>query len=235
MVRRYDSTIVIPHFLTIVPSYDRTIVQHGFLDFYICFHEIHNMPLTLRQRFLNLPNTITMGRFAAVPLLMVVMLFINDRRWTLDYTAAAIFVVAMISDIIDGYIARKRGIISVFGQFFDPLADKLLFLVAMIFMVELGRMPAWIVCIFLGREVIVTALRGVAIDEGIIIAASRWGKNKSALISMTTVCLLIHHPLWGIQWRLVGWIFIWPALGFSLASGVHYTVGFVRALKRKNS
>lgn len=200
------------------------------------------MPLTLRERFLNLPNYITLGRFAAVPLLMLLMLWMNDQdpffeetNRKLSYWSAVLFILAMISDIIDGYIARRRKIISVFGQFFDPLADKLLFLVAMIFMVELGRLPAWIVCIFLGREVIVTALRGVAIDEGIVIAASRWGKYKSALISTTTVGLLIHYPLFNIHWRMMAWVFIWPALLFSLASGVHYTVGFIKALKGKNS
>lgn len=198
------------------------------------------MPLTLRERFLNLPNYITLGRFLAIPLLMVVMLLMNDAEPSfektnrnLSYLATAIFIVAMISDIIDGYIARKRKIISVFGQFFDPLADKLLFLVAMIFMVELGRMPAWLVCIFLGREVMVTALRGVAIDEGIVIAASQLGKYKSALISTTTVGLLIHYPLFGVHWRSIAWVFIWPALVFSLASGMHYTAGFVKALKKK--
>lgn len=197
------------------------------------------MPLPLRERFLNLPNYITMGRLLAIPLLIVVMLFLDDRNLAfektnraLSYTATLIFLVAMVSDMIDGYIARRRKIISVFGQFFDPLADKLLFLTAMIFMVELGRLPGWIVCIFLGREVIVTALRGVAIDEGIVIAASRWGKHKSALISVTTVGLLIHYPLWGVQWRSIAWLFVWPALVFSLASGVHYVVGFVRELKK---
>lgn len=198
------------------------------------------MPPTLRQRFLNLPNYITLGRFTAVPALIVIMLFMDDNDYsrlslnkTLSYTAAGIFILAMVSDIIDGYFARKRKIISTFGQFFDPLADKLLFLVAMIFMVELGRLPAWIVSIFLAREVIVTALRGVAIDEGIVIPASHWGKYKSALVSTTSVGLLIHYPLFDIEWRLMGWVFIGPALIFSLASGIHYTAGFVRALRKK--
>ncbi|MDP2599914.1 MAG: CDP-diacylglycerol--glycerol-3-phosphate 3-phosphatidyltransferase [Deltaproteobacteria bacterium] len=189
------------------------------------------MPLTLRQRFLNVPNYITMGRVMAVPVLMAVMMFM--RGPAMSYTAAAIFILAMVSDMIDGYYARKFNIISTFGQFFDPLADKLLFLVAMIFMVQLGRMPAWIVCIFLGREVIVTTLRSVAIDEGVVIAASTWGKYKSALVSTTTVGLLIHYPLFGINWRMMAWVFIWPALFFSIMSGVHYTVGFIQELKKK--
>lgn len=199
------------------------------------------MGLTLRQRFLNLPNYITMGRLLAIPLLMVLLFFMDDRspgfektNRALSFAAAAVFILAMISDIIDGWIARRRKIISVFGQFFDPLADKLLFLVAMIFMVELGRLPAWIVCIFLGREIIVTALRGVAIDEGIVIAASAWGKHKSALISIVTVGLLIHYPLWGVQWRSIAWVFIWPALVFSIASGVQYTTRFASELKKRS-
>lgn len=199
------------------------------------------MSLTLRQRFFNLPNYITVGRFFAVPMLMIVLGWVDDKNLaqkslnaTLSYTAAGIFILAMISDIIDGYYARKYNIVSTFGQFFDPLADKLLFLVAMIYMVGLERLPAWLVCIFLAREVIVTALRGVAIDEGIIIAASHWGKYKSAIVSTTTVGLLIHYPLFDIEWRLMAWVFIWPALIFSIASGVHYTVSFVQALRKKS-
>ncbi|MDO8493895.1 MAG: CDP-diacylglycerol--glycerol-3-phosphate 3-phosphatidyltransferase [Deltaproteobacteria bacterium] len=199
------------------------------------------MPLTLKQRFFNIPNYITMGRFIAVLILAIVMGFMDDagripvdRNRDLSYASAAIFTLAMISDMVDGYLARRMKIISTFGQFFDPLADKLLFLVAMIFMVELGRIPAWIVCIFLSREVIVTALRGVAIDEGIMIDASHWGKYKSAVVSTTSVGLLIHYPLWGINFRMMAWVFIWPALILSLASGVHYTVGFVKALRQKN-
>lgn len=186
----------------------------------------------MRDRFLNLPNYITMGRFVAVPALVVIMIYMDGHE-ILSAVAAGIFVLAMLSDIVDGYYARKYKIISTFGQFFDPLADKLLFLVAMIFMVELGRLPAWIVSIFLSREVIVTALRGVAIDEGIIIPASHWGKYKSALVSTATVALLLHYPFFGIEWRLIGWVFVWPALVFSLASGVHYTAGFVKELRKK--
>lgn len=190
--------------------------------------------MTLRDRFLNWPNYITLGRFVAVLLLAIVMGLMEDRRY-LSYTAAVIFLLAMISDMLDGYLARRMKIVSTFGQFVDPLADKLLFLVAMIFMVELGRLPAWMVCIFLAREVIVTTLRGVAIDEGVVIAASHWGKYKSAAISTATVCLLIHYPLWGINVRMIAWALLWPAVILSLISGVHYTVGFVQALRQKNN
>ena len=171
--------------------------------------------------------------------MMILMCFLNDDDYryesanrVLSFWSAGLFVLAMLSDILDGYFARKRKIISTFGQFFDPLADKLLFLVAMIFMAELGRLPAWMVCIFLAREVIVTALRGVAIDEGIVIAASHWGKYKSAFVSCATVALILHYPVFGIHVREVGWVLIWPSLIASIASGFHYIAGFVRELKK---
>lgn len=199
------------------------------------------MAESLKKQFLNTPNYITMGRLLAVPIMIVMMGYMDDRDLSklrlnvaLSYGCAGLFFLAMMSDIVDGYLARKHKIISVFGQFFDPLADKLLFLVAMIFMVELGRIPAWIVCIFLAREVIVTTLRGVAIDNGIVIPASHWGKYKSAFVSTTSVGLLIHYPLWGIEWRMMAWVFIWPSLLFSFGSGIHYTVGFVRELRKRN-
>lgn len=198
-------------------------------------------PVSLKKRFLNLPNYITMGRIVAVFALAVVMDFIRPEAYAhlgwnrmLSFASAIVFLAAMASDLVDGWIARRHNIVSTFGQFFDPLADKLMFLVAMLYMVDLDRLPAWIVAIFLSREVIVTALRGLAIDEGIIIAASQWGKYKQAFTSAATGALLFHYPFFGIDWRLIGWVFIWPALIFSVASGLHYIVGFVKALRELN-
>ena len=193
------------------------------------------MPGTLRARFLNIANYITMGRIVAVFLLLVLMLFVEDGGPIFSYIAAGFFLLVMISDMVDGYYARKCNITSTFGQFFDPLADKLLFLVAMILMIPLGRIPAWMVSLFLIREVIVTALRSIAIDEGVVIAASEWGKYKSAFVTGATTAFLIHYRLWGIEWRMIGWVLIWPALIFSMISGVHYIFGFVRELKKQKS
>lgn len=187
------------------------------------------------HRFLNLPNWITIGRLLAVPLLLVLMLFMDDAsphiaiNRTLSFVSAVLFTLAMCSDMVDGYLARKRGLQSTFGKFIDPLADKMLFLVAMIMMIQLGRMPAWIVAVLFIREVTVTALRGVAVDDGIVIAASHWGKYKSAFISAATVGLLLHYPFFGIQWRLIAWIFLVPSILLSIGSGLHYTIGFFRA------
>ncbi len=193
-----------------------------------------------RSTYLNLPNWITIGRLLAVPFLLGLMLFMDDKdpyrlslNRTLSFISAMIFMLAMCSDLVDGYLARKRGLSSTFGKFMDPLADKMLFLVAMIMMIPLGRIPAWIVCVFLMREVTVTALRGIAIDEGVVIAASHLGKYKSAFVSTATVGLLMHYPFFGLQWRLIAWVLLVPSLIFSVVSGLHYAIGFFRGLPAK--
>jgi CDP-diacylglycerol--glycerol-3-phosphate 3-phosphatidyltransferase len=189
--------------------------------------------------FLDPANCVTMGRLVAVPALMIILLFVDDNRAgptdrTLSFVAAIVFTAAMISDIVDGYLARRHASRSrlaiVFGKLSDPLADKVLFLVAMVMMIPLGRIPAWVVSLFLIRGVGVTALRGIAAGEGMVIAASRWGKYKSAFITCATVGLLMHYPFFGINWRMAAWVVLVPALFFSLYSGLHYTVGFVRAV-----
>lgn len=191
------------------------------------------------QNYLNLPNWITIGRILAVPVLLVMMLFLNDSgphihvNRTLSFISTMIFTAAMCSDMVDGYFARKRGLTSTFGKFIDPLADKMLFLVAMIMMIPLGRIPAWLVAVFFIREVTVTALRGIAVDEGIVIAASNLGKYKSAFVSSATVGLLLHYPFFGIQWRLIAWVLLVPALVFSVASGLHYSIGFFRGVSKQ--
>lgn len=194
---------------------------------------------TSRKEFLNIPNYITLGRLAAVPILLILMLFTREKDGALTLSpafslaAGLVFVIAMTSDMVDGYYARKYNISSTFGKFFDPLADKLLFLTAMIMMIPLGRIPAWIVAIFFIREVTVTALRGIAVDRRIVIAASSWGKYKSVFVSVTCTGLLLHYPFVDIEWRLIGWLFMFPALAFSVGSGIHYAVGFTWALTQE--
>jgi CDP-diacylglycerol--glycerol-3-phosphate 3-phosphatidyltransferase len=189
-----------------------------------------------------LPNWITIGRLIAVPVLLVLMLYMNDgnsgyerTNQTLSFISACLFTLAMLSDMVDGYLARKKGISSTFGKFIDPLADKLLFLVAMIMMIPLGRIPAWVVSIFLMREVMVTALRGIAVDDGIVISASHWGKYKSAFVSCAAVGLLMHYPFFGIQWRLIAWVLMVPSLLISVGSGLHYAIGFFRGISKANA
>lgn len=192
------------------------------------------------MKFLNLPNWITLARLMTAPVLLVLMLFLDDSgphvtaNRAFSFASALLFTAAMCTDLIDGYLARRRRTTSTFGKFIDPLADKMLFLVAMIMMIPLGRIPAWLVAIFFVREVTVTALRGIAVDEGVVIAASGWGKYKSAFVSVATVGLLLHYPFFDIQWRLMAWIFLMPALVFSVASGLHYSLGFFREVGRRS-
>ena len=191
-----------------------------------------------RKEFLNIPNYITLGRLFTVVAMFVLMLFTKKEggQTTLppvpSLAAALVFVVASISDLFDGYYARKYNISSTFGKFFDPLADKLLFLTAMIMMIPLGRIPAWLVVLFFVREVVITALRGIAVDSKIVIAASQWGKYKSIFVTIVCTGLLIHYPWWGLEWKYMGWVFMPIALLFSLGSGIHYTAGFIRGLKK---
>lgn len=192
----------------------------------------------MSNNYLNLPNWITIGRILAAPVILVLMLFLDDDgrhvaiNKTLSFVTAIIFMLAMCTDMVDGYLARKRDLISTFGKFIDPLADKMLFLVAMIMMIPLGRIPAGIVAILFIREVTITALRGLAIDEGIVIAANSWGKYKSAFVSSATVALLMHYPFFGIEWRLIGWVLLVPAMIFSIFSALHYSIGFFRRAGR---
>lgn len=190
------------------------------------------------RKYLNLPNWITIARILAAPVILVIMIFLDDAgshpsiNRTLSFITAVIFALAMSSDMVDGYYARKRGQTSTFGKFIDPLADKMLFLVAMIMMVPLGRIPAWLVAIFFIREVTVTALRGIAVDEGIVIAASDLGKYKSAFVSVATVGLLMHYPFFGIYWRMIAWVLLIPSFVLSIISGLHYSIGFFTAVGR---
>lgn len=192
----------------------------------------------MHNRFWNIPNSITFARLIVAPILLVLMLFLDyastDENLSriLSFAAAMLFSVAMASDMVDGYYARKYKLTSTFGKFLDPLADKILFLTAMIMMIPLQRISGWIVAIFFIREVTITALRGIAVEEGIVIEASHWGKYKSAFVSTATVGMLLHYPFFGIEWRLISWLFLWPALLLSIGSGLHYTIGFFRGLNR---
>ena len=138
----------------------------------------------------------------------------------MDYVALAIFIVASLTDLIDGKIARKYNLVTNFGKFMDPLADKLLVCAALIGLVELGRIPAWIVIIIISREFIISGFRLVASDNGVVIAANYWGKFKT-VFQMIMVCLMI-ADIPGL--RLVTEIVMWIALLLTVISLVDYLV-----------
>ncbi|MBT3181417.1 MAG: CDP-diacylglycerol--glycerol-3-phosphate 3-phosphatidyltransferase [Deltaproteobacteria bacterium] len=190
---------------------------------------------------MNVANLITICRLIAVPVMVILMLFVDDSsrdlalNRELSFLSAVLFTIAMGSDMIDGYVARRYNMTSVFGKFMDPLADKMLFIAAMIMMIQLGRIPAWLVAVFFMREVAVTSLRAIAASEGIVIQASNWGKYKSAFVSTATIGLLMHYPFFGINWRMIGWALMVPSLIFSIYSGFHYAIGFLKAVPLPDS
>ena len=140
---------------------------------------------------MNVPNCLTLLRILMVPVFVVFMLV--DIFGAADqYIAGVIFILASITDTLDGYLARKNNQITVFGKFMDPLADKLLVCSAMICLVELRLLPSWIVIIIVGREFIISGFRLIAAERGIVIAASYWGKFKT-VSQMIMVILLVFH------------------------------------------
>jgi len=190
-----------------------------------------------RKEFLNLPNYISLARILSVPLIVVMMMMINDNvpaRQTfnslISFLCALFYGIASFTDVIDGFLARRRNIEGSFGKFFDPVADKLLNLAAMIMLIPLGRMPAWFVILILVREVMITMLRGVAANEQIVIQASKWGKYKNAFGSFGIAFLILHYPHFGVHWLLVGWVLIIVSAVFSIGSGAHYVWKFVQKI-----
>ena len=138
---------------------------------------------------MNLPNKLTILRVCMIPFFVIFMLteFAGDAG---KYIALIIFIVASLTDWLDGYLARRDNLVTNFGKFMDPLADKLLVSAAMICLIETGSLPAWIVIVIISREFIISGYRLVASDNGVVIAASYWGKFKT-MAQMIMVILLI--------------------------------------------
>lgn len=191
-----------------------------------------------RREYFNLPNYLTLGRVALIPVVMILMAQIGPEHpdsynFTMGLIAAGVFIIAGLSDLVDGYYARKYQINSIFGKYFDPLADKLMVLTIMIMLIPMGRVPAWIVVLFLGRELAITALRGIATAEGLELPADSWGKKKTALQTVAIVALLIHYEVWGMSGQEVGWIVLLLALTMALLSGANYIYRFAQSILKK--
>ena len=154
---------------------------------------------------MNLPNKLTILRMIMIPVFLVV-LYIPGLGMAGNIAAAAIFILASITDFLDGKIARKYNLVTNFGKFMDPLADKLLVCSALIALVDFDKVAAWIVIIIIAREFIISGFRLIAADNGVVIAASYWGKFKT-VFQMVAVCLLIVDiPVLHILTQLILWI-----------------------------
>lgn len=167
---------------------------------------------------MNLPNKLTMFRVILIPFFVVVMMvdITSYDKWI----ALAIFIIASLTDLLDGKIARKYNLVTNFGKFMDPLADKLLVCSAMICLVELSKIPAWIVIVIIAREFIISGFRLIASDNGVVIAASYWGKFKTTF-QMVMICLMIADIA---EISLFTTIVMWAALALTVISLVDYLV-----------
>jgi CDP-diacylglycerol--glycerol-3-phosphate 3-phosphatidyltransferase len=180
------------------------------------------------KSILSHPNTLTLFRIAAVPIIVILMLYPNRLS---TWIAAILFSLAAITDYFDGYIARKFGLVSNLGKVMDPVADKLLVSSAFIMLTALGWVPAWMVCIIIGREIAVTGLRNIIAEKGEDVSASSLGKYKTGFQIAAIIPLLIHYPFFGLDVQAVGWFFLWGALAFTLWSGADYFIKFRKLLK----
>lgn len=167
---------------------------------------------------MNTPNKLTIARMIIVPFLVIFLL----NGWGGEanrYISLTLFVVASVTDWFDGYLARKNNLVTNFGKFMDPLADKLLVCSAMICMIDLKRLPAWFVIIIIAREFIISGFRLIAAENGIVIAANYWGKFKTASQMIMIILLILHFD--GI-FVILEQIFIWLSLALTIISLITY-------------
>lgn len=169
---------------------------------------------------MNLPNKLTVLRVLMIPF-FVLFALVNVVPGYSNYIAVAIFVIASLTDLLDGKLARKYNLVTDFGKFMDPLADKLLVCSALICLVSMERLPAWIVIVIISREFIISGFRLVASDNGVVIAASYWGKFKTTFQMLMIIVLFL--DLGGV-FDLIGEILIWAALILTVVSLVDYLV-----------
>ena len=168
---------------------------------------------------MNLPNKLTIFRVILIPFFVLFLLLEPDNQ-TFRLIADLIFIVASLTDMLDGKIARKYHLVTNFGKFMDPLADKLLVCAAMVCLVATGQLAAWIVIIIISREFIISGFRLIASDNGIVIAASMWGKFKTVFQMLMIIVLIANIPL--AAFGMIGTVLTYVALVLTVVSLVDY-------------
>ena len=169
---------------------------------------------------MNLPNKLTILRVIMIPFFVAALLYDGGANQNMRYVAAALFIIASLTDMLDGKIARKSNLVTNFGKFMDPLADKLLVCSALICLIELGQLPSWMVIIIVSREFIISGFRLIAAEQGIVIAASYWGKFKTTFQMIGVVLLIFNIPALSTLTTIIVWI----ALALTVISLVDYIV-----------
>ena len=168
---------------------------------------------------MNLPNKLTLFRVILIPFFGFFLLAPYFPGYG-NYIAVAIFIIASLTDFLDGKIARKYNLVTNFGKFMDPLADKLLVCSALICLIALGRIPAWVVIIIIAREFIISGFRLIASDNGVVIAASYWGKFKTASQMIMVIVLVLNIP--GKVFSVIGTVLIYVSLALTVISLIDY-------------
>lgn len=179
----------------------------------------------------QLPNIITLGRLVAVPVIIVLLTVYPEGDFFVSALTAVIFLLAALTDLLDGHLARKYNIVSTVGKFLDPLADKLLCGAALIMLIPLGRVAAWVAFLIIAREMAVTGLRAIAAERGLVIAASDAGKQKTLAQNIALFCLLWHYPLLWASPQRVGTVILYLALVITYWSGAQYFYNFFKATR----
>ena len=184
-----------------------------------------------RQNLTTLPNVLTYLRMAVIPL---IVLFLTPPASSLSLnTAFFLFVVASITDLLDGILARRHNLVTSIGKLLDPLADKLLTSAVLIMLIPLGKVPAWLVFLIIGREITITGLRSIAAGHGLILNASRMGKNKMISQTVALIFLLLCIPSIQSSLDKLGMFFLWVSVILSYWSAGDYFVHFYREAKRR--
>lgn len=179
---------------------------------------------------LNLPNTITLGRILLIPLF--VFLAYEPGPWR-SFWAAVVFLIAALTDLLDGYLARKHNQVTALGKLLDPVADKLLTLAGFVMLVDQGLAAAWIVIIILGREVAITGLRAIAAAEGLVMPADEWGKWKTVTQITAIIMLILGWRFWIFDVGVIGTWVLWVSTVLAVYSGARYGVAYLNAVRER--
>ena len=173
---------------------------------------------------MNLPNKLTVLRVIMIPFFVVMLMLDGGANQMYRYIAAAIFIIASFTDFLDGSIARKYGLVTNFGKFMDPLADKLLVCSALICFAATRQLPAWMVIVIIAREFIISGFRLIASDEGVVIAASYWGKIKTVVQITMIIAVIIEFPY--------AMVIAWAAVILTIVSLVDYVIKNIHVIKK---
>jgi CDP-diacylglycerol---glycerol-3-phosphate 3-phosphatidyltransferase len=180
-----------------------------------------------RQQILSLPNGVTILRILAIPLILVLLFYVGRGYQLLT---GLLFLGAAGTDTLDGYLARSRGMVTTLGKFLDPLADKLLIVTALIALIPAREIPVWMVIVIVGREIAITGLRGIAVSQDIIISASTLGKYKTVFEVTSIFFLILDGSFFSINFRPIGMVFLWVALGIAVISGIDYFNKYLKSI-----